>query len=364
MDAEAEIRKIQDEIKRTQYNKATEHHIGLLKAKIARLKVAAASKRKAGSGKGFAVRKEGDATAVMVGYPSVGKSTLLNKLTEAKSRVAAYEFTTTETIPGVLEYGGAKIQLLDVPGLITGAAEGKGRGREVISAVRSADLILILADVTATDTIVRMINELEAAGIRLDKRPSQVSIEKMKSGGLSISGKSGIPEETLKEIFKTFGILNANVIFKESLTVDSLIDFLSRNCVYAPSLIVLNKMDRMDRKQAEAIREGVKTAYGKGTILISAEHDINLEELRKRIYEKMKFIQVFTRRKEAKEIPKEPIILKEGATIRDVCNKIHRDMYKEFKYALVTGRSTKFPNQRVGLDHIVKEGDVVRIVSR
>lgn len=209
-----------------------------------------------------------------------------------------------------------------------------------------------------------MVKELETAGIRLDKRPPQVTIEKTKSSGVSISGKSGIPEETLKEIIKTFGILNANVIIKENITVDSLIDFLSRNCVYTPSLIVLNKIDRTDKKQVERFREEVKETYGKETIMISAEQGINLEELKRRIYEKMNFIRVFTRRKETKEIPKEPMILKKGVTIRKVCDKIHRDMYKSFKYALVTGKSTRFPNQRVGLDHVIEDGDIVRIVSR
>lgn len=50
--------------------------------------------------------------------------------------MAAYAFTTLTAIPGVLEYGGAEIQVLDLPGIIEGAAEGKGRGRQVISAAK------------------------------------------------------------------------------------------------------------------------------------------------------------------------------------------------------------------------------------
>lgn len=66
----------------------------------------------------------------------MGKSTFLSKITKTKSIVAAYAFTTLTAIPGVLEYGGAEIQVLDLPGIIEGAAEGKGRGRQVISAAK------------------------------------------------------------------------------------------------------------------------------------------------------------------------------------------------------------------------------------
>jgi ribosome-interacting GTPase 1 len=87
-------------------------------------------------GAGFDVSKSGDARIALVGFPSVGKSTFLSKVTKTKSEVASYSFTTLTAIPGVLEYGGAEIQVLDLPGIIEGAAEGKGRGRQVISAAK------------------------------------------------------------------------------------------------------------------------------------------------------------------------------------------------------------------------------------
>jgi small GTP-binding protein len=105
-----------------------------LKAKLAKLKrelIDGASK-KGGmqtAGEGFEVSKSGDARVGMIGFPSVGKSTLLTKLTGTFSKVAAYEFTTLTCIPGVLKYKGAKIQLLDLPGIIEGAKDGKGRGK-------------------------------------------------------------------------------------------------------------------------------------------------------------------------------------------------------------------------------------------
>lgn len=94
-----------------------------------------------GGGSGFDVSKSGDARVALVGFPSVGKSTFLSKITKTKSEAAAYSFTTLTAIPGVLEYGGAEIQILDLPGIIEGASEGKGRGRQVISAAKVGPLL-------------------------------------------------------------------------------------------------------------------------------------------------------------------------------------------------------------------------------
>jgi len=147
------IKDIELEISRTQKNKATEYHLGILKAKLARYRaqLLEGPKSKGGPGEGFDVTKAGDARVSMIGFPSVGKSTLLNKLTETESATAAYEFTTLTCIPGVLKYKGARIQLLDLPGIIEGAAHGKGRGRQVISVGRTSDLILMMLDATKGD---------------------------------------------------------------------------------------------------------------------------------------------------------------------------------------------------------------------
>lgn len=87
----------------------------------------------------------------MIGFPSVGKSTLLTSITDTASLSAAYEFTTLTCIPGVINYNDAKIQLLDLPGIIEGAAEGKGRGRQVIAVAKNSDLVLMVLDATKAE---------------------------------------------------------------------------------------------------------------------------------------------------------------------------------------------------------------------
>ena len=130
------IKDIEEEMARTQKNKATEHHLGLLKGKLARyrqqLLEESSSSSGSGGGTGFEVAKSGDARVVLIGYPSVGKSSLLGRVTETKSEVAHYAFTTLTSVPGVLKYEGAEIQIVDLPGIIYGASQGKGRGRQVV----------------------------------------------------------------------------------------------------------------------------------------------------------------------------------------------------------------------------------------
>ena len=143
------IAAIELEMSRTQKNKATATHLGSLRAKLAKLQrelIDAAGPKGGPKGEGFDVTKTGDCRVGLVGFPSVGKSTLLTKLTGVFSEAAAYEFTTLTCIPGVIRYRGAKIQLLDLPGIIEGASEGKGRGRQVIGVARSVDLVLMVVD--------------------------------------------------------------------------------------------------------------------------------------------------------------------------------------------------------------------------
>ena len=143
-----QIELIRAEIDKTQKNKATEYHWGQLKARLAKLQTQLEEEgsKKGPKGEGFDVEKNGNARCVMIGFPSVGKSSLLNQLCGTTSEAAAYEFTTLTCIPGVLFINNAKMQLLDLPGIIEGAADGKGRGKQVIAVGKTADVILMVLD--------------------------------------------------------------------------------------------------------------------------------------------------------------------------------------------------------------------------
>jgi small GTP-binding protein len=115
----------------------------------------------------------------------VGKSTLLTTLTGTRSEAAAYEFTTLTCIPGTMKYKGARIQVLDLPGIIEGAADGKGRGRQVISTARTCNMILVVLDAGKPLTHKKIIEmELFGFGIRMNQTRPDVKLVKKESGGI------------------------------------------------------------------------------------------------------------------------------------------------------------------------------------
>ena len=358
---EERIEEIEDEIRKTPYHKATEHHIGKLKARIARLKdeqIEKGFKSGGGGGKGFAVRKTGDASVVLVGPPSVGKSTLLNKITNADSKVAAYDFTTLGVIPGMLNYKGAKIQIFDVPGILSGAASGKGRGKEVLSIARNTDLIVITVDVKNIQSIPAIIKELHEAGVRLNERPPRVNIIKRTSGGLKVNSTTALKlnYDTIKALAAEFRLSNAEIVIKENVSLERLIDAFLGNRVYLPYLVVVNKIDLGIPKDLDKyVPEGANIVY------LSAETGRNLDIFREKIWEKLEFIRVYLKKEEIDY--DKPFILKKGQNLNSLLELISICTKDSFKGAKVYGPGAKFPGQEVSLTFQPQDETVVQFLG-
>ena len=355
------VKELEEELSTTKYNKKTQGHIGLVKAKLAKIKEdyqrKAASK---GKGEGFSVKRSGDATAIIVGFPSVGKSTLLNAITNANSPVGAYAFTTLTCIPGLMEYNHSKIQVLDVPGIVEGAATGRGRGKEVLACAQSADLVIILLDVFHPEHLEVVKREIFETGLRINQKPPQVKISKKARGGIDIGTTvklTKINKETIMGILKEFRLDNSSIVVREDINDDQLIDVIEGNKKYIPAITVLNMIDMVSAKELERIK-----SITKPDICISAEKRINTEELKGLIFKKLDFIRIFCKEAGKKADVDVPLIMRRENTLRDVCMKLHKDFISKFRFARVWGKSVKFDSMIIkNLDHKLEDKDIVEI---
>jgi small GTP-binding protein len=124
----------------------------------------------------ISVRREGAAQIAFVGPPNAGKSSLLQALSNIQIKTGAYAFTTTRPVPALTRVGGVLVQLVEIPGLIEGASEGRGGARPLLGVLRGADAILYCHDATApVDELLAVMDEVAEAGI---ERPSVIAATK------------------------------------------------------------------------------------------------------------------------------------------------------------------------------------------
>ena len=361
---EEQIKTIEEEIFNTQKNKATEHHIGKLKAKLARLREELQKKKRSEvKGKGFLIKKAGDATVGIIGFPSVGKSTLLNRLTRASSKIGDYDFTTLDVIPGIMKYKGADIQVLDLPGLISGASQGRGRGKEILSAIRNVDLALLLVDPFHLSHLDIIDTELYEAGLRLNQKKPDVVVTKKGEGGILVHSTiplTHLDEKMIKSISSEF-VVNADIVIRENITEDQLIDSFSQNRMYLPAIVVLNKIDLASSEVLEKNHKYIHQKKWK-VVSISATTGEGLPKLKDEIYSELQLIRIYMKPVAKPVDYDEPLILKKGDSVEDACRRIHRDFKRNFRYATVSGPSAKHTVQKVGLDHELEDEDILTIV--
>ncbi|KAF8842247.1 developmentally regulated GTP binding protein 1 [Paxillus ammoniavirescens] len=346
------IKEVEDEmVIFTQKNKATSYHLGQLKAKLAKLRrelISPSGGGGGGGGIGFDVARTGVASVGFVGFPSVGKSTLMSKLTGTHSEVSEIDFTTLTTVPGTLKVHGAPIQILDLPGIIEGANDGRGRGRQVIAVARTCNLIFIVLDVLKPLGDKKIIEgELEGFGIRLNKKPPAIIVRKKDKGGIAITNTvplTSIDHDEIKAILSEYKLSNADVTIREpNCTSDDLVDI---DAISIEELDLLYKIPH--------------------SVPISSKEWLNIDELTEKMWDALELVRVYTKPRGQSPDYSTPVVLRRGrCSVEDFCNGIHKEIAKQMKYAVVWGSSAKHARgQKVGLDHILEDEDVVHISKR
>lgn len=205
-------------------------------------------------------------------------------------------------------------------------------------------------------------NELEGFGIRLNKQPPNIRFQRRDRGGITITNtvpQTKMNEDAVKAILAEYKISNAEICFKCNASPDDLIDVIEGNRTYVPAIYVLNKVDQITYEEL--------TLLGKlpHIVPISGMLGWNLEALKEKIWEYLKLIRLYTKpRGQAPDYQFPVVIRQDKATVEGFCNRIHRKIMDQFKYAVVWGTSVKHNPQRVGKDHVLADEDVVQIVKR
>jgi len=186
-----------------------------------------------------------------------------------------------------------------------------------------------------------------------------MKVEKKGRGGISISTTVDldIEEETIKQLMHQRGYTNAEVVIREEMDLDRFIDGLMRNRKYVPAITTINKADMLsDEKRAEYEE--------KYDLLMSAEKGLNLDELKEEIFKGLGLIRIYLKEKGEDPDKEEPLIMKEGNTVEDALDILPGDMRDRFKKAKVTGESSKFPKQKVGMEHELMDEDILELNLR
>lgn len=176
----------------------------------------------------------------LVGFPNVGKSSILSRISAAKPKIANYHFTTLSPNLGVVAgKGGKGFLAADIPGLIEGASEGAGLGHDFLRHVDRCRLILHVVDVAGTDgrdpvdDIIKIDTELANYSPELSKRPQIIIANKTDS----VDPES----DNIKNIKKYAKKLGRKIIFVSAVTgegLDELVDITSMALADLPPLTV------------------------------------------------------------------------------------------------------------------------------
>jgi ribosome-interacting GTPase 1 len=347
-------------------HKGTERLCARLKTRLARLRLAEEeAKRRRGSSylaSRYTVKKEGAAQIVILGLTGSGKSSILKLLTRAKPEIYGYPFTTTKPIPGMMAFEDIQIQLVEAPALFTGASEGSGWGPGVLGLARNADGLMLVIDLSAPDPrfqLETLIDELDKSHITIVEQRGKVEIERKEAGGIQVVSlsKLNISVHDVKHLMNKMKIDNAVVKIRGDVELEDVTQAIFHKTVYKPTIVLANKIDVAGvEKKLRTLRE----AFNHLTLItVSAVLERGVENIPQRIFEALKILRVYTKRPRQPSAEK-PMIMREQSTIGDAARMIHKDFYKDFKYARLWG-SSMYPGERVGLNRVLQDKDVLEI---
>ena len=290
-------------------HKGTDKMQAELKQKISRLKKEISSQPK-GGGKGASTKlpRQGAGRAVIIGSPNCGKSQLLKTLTNAKPEVADYPFTTQQPLPGMMMWEDVPIQLVDTAPITPDVYDPVTQ-----NLIRGADVIVLMLDLGSDDG-VQGLNDL---------------LEKVNSTKTRLGRETCLDESDI-------------------------------GVSYTATLLAINKTDLNEAAdRLEFFREFMDVDFEE--FKISALTGEGTDALRKRIYQLLDVVRVYTKMPHQKEADMDkPFTIRRGGTLLDVAELIHKDVANNLKTARVWG-SEVHDGTTVKADYVVHDKDIVEL---
>ncbi len=374
---EERIKKLEEFLSLVPKHKATEKIVALNRSRLAKLKKEFEKKRYIQKStqkiiSPFSIKKEGIQIILISDFhtPGAGKTSLLNYLTGAvKEKIG--KFTPIPEI-GIYEYNKIRYQIVDMPSIMEGASNGIGNGKEILSQLRSCDLICICIDLSRNyeEQMNPLLNELNNASIRINIPPPPITIEKTGSNKIQVlyltSEAKNINEnldeltERIKEIVHEGGLRNAIVRVYGRITLEKVVDALNPSIVYKKTIIIGTKGDLAHTQE---VFENLKKLYSEtfpiiiGTSVKKSEFPDNFGEILLKYLDK---IRIYTMNSGI--IAEKPLIIdKENATVKEVANKIHRSFVELFDHAIVIREADRQKRKKVGTEYQLKDNDVIEL---
>ena len=371
------IKKLEEFLSLVPKHKGTEKIVALNRSRLAKLKRQQEENKQrlksTGKKSPFSIKKEGIQIICISDYhtPGVGKTSLLNYMTgAAKDKIG--KFTAIPEI-GIFSYKKIRYQIVDMPSIMENASKGIGNGKEILSQLRSCDLICLCFDLTrdVNEQMKLLLNEFSSADIKINEPPTPITIEKTGANKIQVFYLTKeareikdliIFTEKVKELVHENGIRNATVKIYGNITVDHIIDALTPSMVYKKAIIIATKGDLPHTEEAF---DKLKLNYSdKFPVIIGVSvkkenfpndfGDIILNFLNK--------IKIYT--VNAGIVADSPLVLDRYSTVRDVALKIHKSFFNLFDYANINRKSARQERKKVGLDYELEDGDLIEIHTR
>jgi ribosome-interacting GTPase 1 len=372
---EEKLRALQEFLSVVPKHKGTENLVYWAKRRMAELREEIEerkSKRVGGGGPSFFIEKEGAAQIVILGMTLSGKSSILSRLTNAKPYISDTPYNTKFPVPGMLTYEDIQFQLVEAPAVVKGLSDGAiWWGSRVLGLARNSDALILVVDLSnnPSEQLETIINELNNAGIYTTQPKGYVVIEKSKAyQGVKVVNLGKLINCTvddIKKLLESYRIYNALVKLYGEVTLDDVERSIFENITYKPAIVLANKYDLVYNKDVdEIVKELHPVCRDLPIFIVSAKTGFGLHELPKNMFKILNIIRVYTKEPNSKSPSPKPLILKSNSTVADALKHLREELLQYFKYARIWGPSAKYPGERVGLEHILMDGDIIEIHTR